>query len=174
MKKIHVNAVINKLLKRQPLCSGLESVRVAWGRLGVPLLNAWQQMWVSGVLGDDHFKRVSLLKVNSGCGTLMNPRCAMAMGAKKRSKFQPFNVDVSIWVQNSGVELKALNKHANKNLKIISSDYSHGLAQYSGTCIDVYDICRMPKNGSRAMWSCIQWQEFTNLKHMNYYFMRNK
>ena len=46
----------------------------------VPLLNARQQLRVSRVLGDDHYKRMP-------CGTLRNPHCPMAMSAEHRSKF---------------------------------------------------------------------------------------
>ena len=47
-----------------------------------PMLNARQYMWVSRVLGDNHYKRVP-----SRCGTLKNPQCSMAMTAEHRLKF---------------------------------------------------------------------------------------
>ena len=47
-----------------------------------PLPNARHKVWVSRVLGDDHYK-----PCRNGCGTLKSPHCSMAMSAEQRSKF---------------------------------------------------------------------------------------
>ena len=64
-----------------------------------PLLNYWQQVWVSRVLGDDYYKRMSCVSV----------ACSKTFTAQWRwvpiivQNLQPVtgNVNFSIWVNNS-------------------------------------------------------------------------
>ena len=75
-----------------------------------PLPKARQQVWVSRVLGDYHYKRRSCVTVRYKTLTAQRP-CAPSIG----QNLQRFtgNGDVSIWVKDSGVERKTENKQTN-------------------------------------------------------------
>ena len=87
---------------------------VKTGPVTAPLPNARQWVWVSRVLGKDHYKWMSRFTVD-----VARLRTLTAQWPRVPSigqNLQPFtgNIDISIWVKNSQVGRKTTNKQTNK------------------------------------------------------------
>ena len=77
-----------------------------------PLRNAWQQVWVSQDLIDDHYKRMSPLTIGEARWRTLNAQWVPSIG----QNLQPFsgNGDVFKWVKYSRDGQKTPNKQTNK------------------------------------------------------------
>ena len=85
-------------------------------------------MWMSRVLGDDHYERISHVTVGVAC-YLKIPHCSVAMSAEHRSKFsllhrQWWRLRMS---EKFSSRTKTQNKH-NKNIHIKLTYKSSGIA----------------------------------------------
>ena len=77
------------------------------------MLNARQQVWVSRVLWDDHYKRMPLVTVGVARWRTFTDQWPWVLNIGQNLQTFTCNGDVSIWVKNSWVGWKITNKQTN-------------------------------------------------------------
>ena len=124
---------MRKVRCSNPSCDGPNSLKQV---VTVPQLNARQQVWVSWVLGDEHYKRMNRVTASVARERILTAQWPWLPSIDQN--LQPFtsNGDVSICVKKSWVGGKSPNK------QIKSYTWKQNKVLYF-TYIPNYNLCRM-------------------------------